>query len=58
MNNIRSSITKDLIHSLGEDTQRQAYEHVENNSNCWQAMFYQKVKELRGKYDDKVTRSI
>jgi hypothetical protein len=56
MSNIRSSITKDLIHSLVGDTQRQAYKHVENNNNSiWQTMFYQEVKELRGKYDDKVT---
>jgi hypothetical protein len=56
MNNIRSSITKDLIHSLGKDTQRRAYEHhVENKQ---QQLFYQKVKELRGKYDDKMMQSI
>lgn len=57
MNNVRSSISKDLISSLAGDAQRRAYEHVENNSNR-QAMFFQKVKDLQNEYDDKVVRSV
>jgi hypothetical protein len=57
MANIRASITKELIYSLGEEAQIRAYEHVEKNSNR-QAMFYQKVKELSGKYDDKLVHSV
>ena len=57
MINIRASITKELIHSLGEEAQVRAYEHIEKNSNR-QATFYQKVKELSGKYDDKTVHSV
>jgi hypothetical protein len=51
------TITKDLIDTLGEEAQKQAYEYVMTNSNQ-QATFCQKVKELTGKYDDKVVQSV
>jgi UDP-glucose 6-dehydrogenase len=57
MTDIRASITKDLIDTLGEEAQKQAYEYVMTNSNQ-QATFCQKVKELTGKYDDKVVQSV
>jgi hypothetical protein len=57
MMDIRASITKDLIDTLGEEAQKQAYEYVMQNSNQ-QATFCQKGKELIGKYDDKVMQSV
>jgi len=57
MTDIRRSISKDVIRSLGEDAQEKAYRHVEANSNR-QALFQQKVKELAGEYDDEVIRSV
>jgi hypothetical protein len=57
MSNIRSAITKDLIHSLGKHSQRRAYDHVNKNSKR-QALFHQKVKDLSGEYTDEVVESV